>query len=338
MSAIRAWTAHGPGDRLRLHEFAPGPLAPDEVEVAVDYCGICHSDLSVLDDEWGNALYPLVPGHEAVGHVVAAGDQARGVTVGQRVGVGWNAASCMHCRFCLQGDQHLCVRVQPTIVGHHGAFAERVRAHWVWTVPIPEGVDASAAGPLLCGGITVFAPLLAFGIKPTQRVGVVGIGGLGHLALKFLGAWGCEVTAFTSSEEKFDEAKALGAHRVVSSRNAHDMDALSGALDMVLVATSAPLDWNAITSMLAPKGRLHFVGAVLEPVQVNAMTLIMGQRSVSGSPTGSRGAMDSMMEFVARHGIEPQVEHFPMSRVNDALEHLRAGKARYRIVLDADFT
>ena len=337
MSSIRAWAAKAAGGALEAYEFDAGVLGPEEVEIAVEYCGICHSDLSMLNNEWGMTAYPLVPGHEAIGRVVAVGEHAKGVRVGQRVGVGWNAASCLHCHSCIAGDQHLCSSVQPTIVNHHGAFAERVRAHWVWVIPIPEGLDASAAGPLLCGGITVFFPLLNFGVKPTHRVGVVGIGGLGHMALKFLNAWGCEVTAFTSSESKHKEARALGAHRVVSSRDAAAMQAIAGSLDMILDTVNVPLQWDALMSTLAPKGRLHVVGAVLEPIPVNAMGLILGEQSISGSPTGPRSAIDAMLAFAARHKITPQVEHFPMSRVNDAMEHLRAGKARYRIVLDADF-
>ena len=338
MSHIRAWAAHAAGGALEAYKFDAGSLGPEEVEIAVEYCGICHSDLSMLDNEWGMTTYPLVPGHEAVGRVVAVGEHAKGVRVGQRVGVGWNAASCLHCRSCIAGDQHLCPGVQPTIVGRHGAFAERLRANWAWVIPVPVALDASAVGPLLCGGITVFYPLLVSGIKPTHRVGVVGIGGLGHMALKFLKAWGCEVTAFTSSESKHGEARAMGAHRVVSSRDSAAMAAIAGSLDLILNTVNVPLDWNALMATLAPKGRLHVAGAVLEPIPVNAMGLILGEQTVSGSPGGSRGAIDTMLDFAARHGIAPQVEHFPMSRVNDAMERLRAGKARYRIVLDADFT
>lgn len=337
MTSIRAWVAHAAKQALIPYEFDAGPLGPEEVEVAVEHCGVCHSDLSVINNEWGISQFPLVPGHEAVGRVVALGEQAKGLTKGQRVGVGWTAASCMHCRSCLSGDQHLCAGVVPTIVGHHGAFAERVRAHWAWVIPLPEGLDFAATGPLLCGGITVFSPLATFGVKPTDRVGVVGIGGLGHMALKFAAAWGCAVTAFTSSEAKYAEAKSFGAHHAVSSRDKRAIRALTGSLDLLLVTVNVPLDWPALVATLAPKGRLHVVGAVLEPIPVAAFDLIMAQRSVSGSPTGAPVTIATMLEFAARHGIAPQVEHFPMSKVNDALAHLEAGKARYRIVLDADF-
>jgi uncharacterized zinc-type alcohol dehydrogenase-like protein len=281
--------------------------------------------------------YPFVPGHEAVGRVVAMGAQAKGVQLGQRVGLGWSAKSCMHCEQCLAGRQNLCISLQPTLLGRHGAFAERVRAHWVWTMPIPDGLDPRECGPLLCGGITVFTPLLEFGIPPTARVGVVGIGGLGHMALKFCKAWGCEVTAFTSSSSKAEEARAFGAHRVVATSDAEAIAGLAGSLDLIIDTVNVTLDWNGLLAALAPNGRLHVVGAVLEPMAIPAFALLLGQKSVSGSPTGSRSAIDVMLAFAARHQVMPQTEHFPMSKVNEAMAHLRAGKARYRIVLDADF-
>lgn len=337
MSTIRAWAVKAAGGTLERFDYDPGPLGPEEVEVAVEYCGICHSDLSVIDDEWGISSYPLVPGHEIVGRVVALGPHAKGLSEGQLVGIGWNADSCMHCAPCLGGDQHLCGTARPTIVGHHGGFADRVRANWVWAIPLPQGVRPEVAGPLFCGGVTVFYPLLEFGIKPTSRVGVVGIGGLGHLAIRFASAWGCEVTALTSSPGKADEARRLGAHRVVSSKDSGEIASIAGQLDLVIVTANAPLDWDAIIASLAPKGRLHLVGAVLEPIPVQAFALIQGQKEISGSPTGSPAAIAKMLDFCARHGIEPIVEEFPMSQVNAAMDHLRANKARYRVVLKNDF-
>ena len=197
---------------------------------------------------------------------------------------------------------------------------------------MPAGLEAGAVGPLLCGGITVFSPLLLYGIQPTARVRVVGIGGLGHMTLKFLKAWGCEVTAFSSHEAKRQEAMDFGAHRVVSRRG------IAGSLDLINVTVNVSLDWGSLMATLAPRGRLHFVGAVLEPVPVPVMPLLLGQQDISASPTGSPTAMSTMLDFAARHDILPTVEHFPMSQVNEAFEHLRSGKARYRTVLDADFT
>ncbi len=334
---VRAWAAQEAAKPLVRFDYTPGPLGAEEVEIQVEHSGLCHSDVSMIDNEWGFSAYHIVGGHEVVGTVVALGSQTKGLKLGQKVGVGWMASSCMACQPCIGGEPHLCRAGVPTIVGHHGGFAERVRAHWLWACPIPEGLDAAKAGPLLCGGITVFSPFLIHDIKPTARVGVVGIGGLGHLALKFARAWGCEVTAFTSSDSKRDEAMALGAHRVVSSVDPKAMKAVAGRLDMVLVTVNVMLNWKALMGTLAPHGKLHLVGVLPQPMEVEAFPLIGGQRSVSGSPTGSRQQIDTMLEFCARHGIAPQTEHFPMSRINEALDHMRAGKARYRVVLDADF-
>ena len=336
MALIDAWVATAAGQKLVRQQIDLGPLGSEDVEVQVEHCGLCHSDVSVLNNEWGFSSYPAVLGHEAVGRVTAVGAATKGIMVGQRVGIGWNAASCMHCRQCMSGDQHLCAQVQPTIVGHRGGFASRVRAHWAWAVPLPDELDVAEAGPLLCGGITVFNPLAMYA-KPTDRVGIVGIGGLGHMGVKFAAAYGCEVTAFTSSEGKFDEARGFGAHHVVSSRDSDAIKKLAGTLDLLIVTVNVPLDWAALIAALAPNGRLHVVGAVLEPIPVGAFSLIGGQKSVSGSPTGSPVAIGTMLDFAARHGVTPQTEHFPMSRINEAFERLEAGKARYRIVLDADF-
>lgn len=218
MSTIHAYAAKAPNSPLQPFEFEPGELGPDEVEIRVTHCGICHSDLSMLDNEWGMSQFPLVPGHEAVGTVLALGENAKGLKVGQRVGVGWSAYSCLHCHECLSGDHNLCSTSQGTIVGRHGGFADRLRVQWLWARPIPDALDPAKAGPLFCGGVTVFNPFLAYNISPTARVGVIGIGGLGHMALQFANKWGCEVHAFTTSESKEAEAHQLGAHVVHNTK------------------------------------------------------------------------------------------------------------------------
>lgn len=336
MSLVKALAASGPRQPFQPFEYEPGPLRPEDVEVAVEYCGLCHSDLSMLNDDWGQTKYPFIGGHEVVGRVSAVGPNARNVEVGQRVGIGWSAESCMACRQCLGGDHNLCPNCRATIVQRHGGFATHLRAHWAWAIPLPDGLDPSKVGPLFCGGITVFNPLLQLDIKPTDRVGVIGIGGLGHMALKFFRAWGCEVVAFTSSDSKRDEAIELGAHRVVNTRSAADIAALAGSLDAIVSTVNVSLDWNALIAALAPKGKLHTVGAVLDPIAVTAFPMIMGQKSLSGSPTGSPTAIAKMLTFAARHGVEPTVEIYPMSKINDAFARLASGQARYRIVLKND--
>ena len=337
MQEFKAYAASRSGGSLELISFNPGPIGPEEVEIKVTHCGLCHSDLSMLDNEWGMSQYPFVPGHEVVGTIVALGEAAKGLKIGQRVGLGWFSHSCLHCHECLSGQQHLCATAQGTIVGRHGGFADRVRAQWAWVRPLPDGLDFAKTGPLLCGGITVFAPLLIHNVPATARVGVIGIGGLGHMALQFANKWGCEVHAFTTSDGKEAEARQLGAHYVHNTKKEGALKKLSKSLDLVISTINAPQDVAGFLETLVPNGSFHNVGAVLKPLEVPAFSLILGQKSVAGSPTGSPTAIDSMLEFSARHSIAPVVEYFPMSMVNDALEHLRAGKARYRIVLINDF-
>ena len=336
MSTFHAYAATTPHSALQPFTFDPGELRPEEVEVKVSHCGICHSDVSMLDNEWGMSKFPFVPGHEAVGTVVALGVEAKGLKIGQRVGVGWTAYSCLSCHECLSGDHHLCATNQGTIVGRYGGFSDRLRVQWTWARPLPDALDLAKTGPLLCGGITVFAPFLQYNIPSTARVGVIGIGGLGHMALQFANKWGCEVHAFTTSDSKEKEARQLGAHYVHNTRHDGVLKKIAGSLDLIISTINVPIDVPGLLETLAANGRLHVVGAILEPMQVPAFGLIMRQKSVSGSPTGSPTAIDRMLEFSARHSIAPITETFPMSRVNDALDHLRSGKARYRIVLAND--
>ncbi len=336
MSEINAYAATSAKGLLEPYSFDPGLLGPEDVEIKVSHCGLCHSDLSMLDNDWGMSKYPFVPGHEAVGTVVALGEHAKGLKIGQRVGIGWTAYSCQSCPQCLSGANNLCAQNQGTIVGRHGGFADRLRAQWPWVRPLPEALDPAKTGPLLCGGITVFAPFLNYNIQPTSRVGIIGIGGLGHMALQFANKWGCEVHAFTTSDSKEAEARSLGAHHVHNTRNTGALKKIAGSLDLIISTINVPIDVPGLLETLAPKGRLHLLGAILEPMTVPALGLIFGQKEISGSPTGNPSAMDSMLAFSARHGIAPVTEFFPMSQVNDALEHLRSGKARYRIVLVND--
>ncbi|REJ79570.1 MAG: NAD(P)-dependent alcohol dehydrogenase [Acidobacteria bacterium] len=334
---IKAYAAMEAGGELEPYEFDPGELGSEEVEIDVKYCGICHSDLSMRDNEWEMSEFPFVGGHEAVGTVSAVGHSAKGIEVGDTVGLGWNASTCGHCTNCIAGSQIHCPELVGTIVQRHGGFANRVRCKWNWAIKLPDGVDPSKAGPLFCGGITVFNPFVQLDIKPTDKVGVIGIGGLGHLALQFADKWGCEVTAFTSDLSKEDELRKLGADHVVNSRDSDAIAALDGRFDMILSTVNVSLDWAAYFKALGPKGRLHIVGAVLDPMTVYSFNLIERQRSVTGSATGSPDVVAKMLEFCARHDIETITENYPMSRINEAFDRLKSGKTRYRIVLENDF-
>lgn len=330
---INAFAAFEPGGELTPYRYDPGPLAADQVEIAVEHCGLCHSDLSMLNNEWGMTQYPFIPGHEILGKIVDLGCNVTSLHRGQAVGLGWHSGYCLTCSSCHSGDHNLCPSAQGTIISHHGGFADKVRASASSVIPLPSTLTDAAVAPLLCAGVTVFNPLLALGTKPTDTVGVIGIGGLGHLALQFLRAWGCEVWAFTSSEAKQAEALALGAHYTVDSKDKQQLKALHGKFDLILSTVNVKLNWNHYLSTLAAKGKLHFVGVTLEPLDLNVFSLMIGQRSVSSSPVGSPQTLRQMLSFAQRHHILPQVEHFNFAHVNQAMAHLASGKAHYRIVL-----
>ena len=267
---IRAYAAQEVKGRLEPFEYDPGELGSVQVEIDVTACGICHSDLSMLNNEWGVSSYPLVAGHEVIGTIGRVGDQVKHLKVGDTVGLGWFSGSCMSCDQCMSGNHNLCRSGEQTIVGRYGGFADKIRCNAEWAVPLPAGIDARKAGPLFCGGITVFNPIVQFDVKPTDRVGVIGIGGLGHLALQFLNKWGCEVTAFTSTDSKREEALAMGAHHVVSSRVSSQLGEIVGSLNFILSTVNVDLDWDVYLGALAPKGRLHAVGVIPTPVPVPA--------------------------------------------------------------------
>lgn len=338
MKTIQAWAQLEPQGKLISYTYDRTPPGFEEVEVEIDNCGLCHTDLAALNDEFG-LNYPIVAGHEITGRIVGLGEVAKnkGLSIGQTVGIGWNRESCGHCSPCLDGDPHLCITLQATILSGNGGFASHIKAHWLWVIPVPEGLNAADAGPLFCAGVTVFYPLLEYGIKATDRVGVFGIGGLGHLAVQFAHAWGSEVTAFSSNASRRDQIFELGADHIVSSRDTDEWEELTGTFDLIIITLAAAMDWDKIIPMLAPKGRLHFVGTPDEPIPVSVWSLLIPQNSISASPAGRRGVFDKMLSFAARHKIKALTEHFPMSRINEAIEHLKSGKANYRIILDADF-
>lgn len=330
---VQAYAVMQQGKPLEKYEFEFGALGPHEVEIDVQSCGICHSDLSMIKNEWWMTNYPLVPGHEVAGVVSKVGSHVTTVKPGQAVGLGWFSGSCMTCPQCMGGDHNLCAKAEQTIVGRHGGFADKVRAQEAWCIPLPAGVDMNAVGPLFCGGITVFNPIVQNNVSPMNRVGVVGIGGLGHMALQFLNAWGCHVTAFSSTPDKSAEARQLGAHDIINSTNAEELKAAANSFDMILVTVNVVLDWELYISMLRPRGVLHFVGAVPE-IKVGAFPMILGQKSIKGSPLGSPETTRKMLEFGQRHGVKPMIEVYPMSQVNEALHRLEFGKPRYRVVLE----
>ena len=219
MKSIHGLAAHAAGAQLLPYKYDAGELAENEVEIKISHCGICHSDVHLINNDWGMSKYPFIPGHEIVGTVTAVGGAVRDRQIGERVGVGWQADSCGVCEYCRQGDEHLCAQSQPTCVGRNGGYADAIRVNSRFAIPVPEQLESENVAPLLCAGITVYTPLRNHGVRPSSRVGVIGIGGLGHLGLQFARAFGAEVTAFSTSKDKEEEAQSLGAHHFVNTRD-----------------------------------------------------------------------------------------------------------------------
>jgi uncharacterized zinc-type alcohol dehydrogenase-like protein len=333
MEQIKGLAAHAAGAELLPFHYDPGELGPQEVEIGITHCGICHSDLHLIANDWGMSQYPFIPGHEVVGTVSALGARVRGLEVGQRVGLGWQSNSCGICEWCIRGMENLCPESEGTCVHRHGGYADRVRANARFVVPIPEALESENAAPLLCGGITVYNPLRTHGVNPSSRVGIVGIGGLGHIAIQFARVFGAEVTAFSTSATKEEEARALGAHNFVNTRESKSMKEVAGTLDFVLNTANADQDWGVFVQALRPTGTLCFVGVPPSPVSVSAFPLIAGLRTITGSPIGSPHQLREMLDVAARHGVKAQIESFPMAKANAAIEKVKKNKVRYRAVL-----
>ncbi|MGO8757725.1 MAG: NAD(P)-dependent alcohol dehydrogenase [Terracidiphilus sp.] len=333
MAQIQGLAAHAAGAELLPFRYEPGKLGAHEVEIAITHCGICHSDLHLIANDWGISQYPFIPGHEVIGTVSAVGAEVRSVEAGQRVGLGWQSNSCGQCEWCLSGQENLCPSSEGTCVHRHGGYADRVRANARFVFPIPDALPSEQAAPLLCGGITVYNPLRINGVNPSSRVGVVGIGGLGHLAIQFARVFGAQVTAFSSSAAKEAEALALGAHQFVNSRETKALKEVAGSLDFLLTTANADQDWGIYLQALRPNGKLWFVGVPPSPVCVHAFPLISGLRTIGGSPVGSPSRIREMLDVAGRHGVKATTERFPMDKANVAIEKVKKGKVRYRAVL-----
>jgi alcohol/geraniol dehydrogenase (NADP+) len=333
MGLIQGLAAHAAGAELLPFRYDPGELGPQEVEIGISHCGICHSDIHLILNDWGISQYPFIPGHEVIGTVTGLGQGVRSLRVGQRVGLGWQSNSCGLCEWCIRGMENLCASSEATCVHRHGGYAERVRANARFVVPIPDSLPSEQAAPLLCGGITAYNPMRTHGVNPSSRVGIVGIGGLGHMAVQFARVFGAEVTAFSSSSAKEEEARALGANHFVNSRETKAMRDVTGSMDLILSTVNADQDWGPYIQALRPTGTLCFVGLPPSPVLVQASALISGVRSISGNPTGSPARLREMLDVASRHGVKARTERFAMAEANEAIEKVKKNKVRYRAVL-----
>eukprot|EP00741_Cyanophora_paradoxa_P001754 tig00000073_g1701.t1 len=321
--------------RRRPYTYEANELGPLDVEVKIKYCGICHSDIHLINGEWGPAAaFPQVSGHEIVGEVSALGSAVSHLSLGQTVGIGWQRSSCLGCRWCSQGDQQLCSENTAVCAGgEKGGYADYIRVNSFFAFPIPAGLAPEHAAPLLCGGATVYTPITEH-CAPHMRVAVVGVGGLGHMALLFAAARGCETWAISTSADKEAQCREMGAKGFLNSKDEAQLKAHKERFDVVLVTVSADLPWKPYVSLLAPRGKLVFVGAAPGKIEVEIMNdLIMKNMSIHGSVIAGRRAMQEMLSFAAVNGIRPRVELFPFSQINEGIQRVAENKARYRVVL-----
>lgn len=333
MPLIHGFATHAAGAELLPFKYDSGDPGPHDIEIKITHCGIGYSDIHLIDNDWGISQYPFIPGHEIVGTVTRAGSEVAGFVAGDRVGVGWQAGSCGHCEWCRKGLENLCAQSQGTCVHRHGGYADAILVNSRFVVPIPASLESENAAPLLCAGITVYNPIRTLGVNPSSRVGVIGIGGLGHLALQFASVFGAEVTAFSASPNKEPEAHNLGATHFVNTRDSKGLKNLVGHFDLLLSTINAEQDWASYLQALRPTGVFCFLGAPPKPAGIPVSPLIVGQRGISGSPIGSPQQLREMLDVAARHNVKAQTERFSFDKVNVALGKVRKNQVRYRAVL-----
>ncbi len=335
-SLIHGFAAKTKGATLEPFSYEPPKLKGPELRVSVSHCGICYTDVHGIDDFYGISTFPFVPGHEIVGRVSEVGPAVEGIEEGDRVGIGWQGRSCMTCEYCLRGDPQLCVDVDHAAVWTpYGGFSSSVVVDHRFAYHLPDPLPSEEAAVLMCAGIAVYNPLRGMATAPSRKVGVLGVGGLGHLAIQFAHALGCEVTAISSTPSKRDEALGFGADRFVLGGDPAGMKTLFGALDLILYTGHGDADWTRLVLSLRNNGRIAMVGFPPGPVAFEPMELVVHQLSISGSLLGSPRVMEEMLSFAQAHRIRPKVEVMPMAAVNDALRRLKENRARYRIVLES---
>jgi uncharacterized zinc-type alcohol dehydrogenase-like protein len=330
-------------DTLQPFAFERRDPGPRDVTLEILWCGICHSDMCFVDDDWHMSVYPMVPGHEIVGRVTGIGSAVEKFEVGDLAAIGCIVDSCKTCEPCHSHLENMCVEhPTPTYSGYErdthrptfGGYSNNYVADERYVLRVPEGLDPAAAAPLLCAGITTYSPLRHWKVGPGQKIGVVGIGGLGHVAIRLARAMGAEVTAFTTSPRKSDEARALGATEVVVSTDPEQMATQQGKLSFILDTVSAEHDIEAYIRLLKFDGTLCLVGLPPEPIALNAFSLVMGRKQLAGSPIGGIAETQEMLDFCAEHGVVADIEKIAIQSVNEAYERLRRGDVKYRFVID----
>ncbi|XP_015963334.1 probable mannitol dehydrogenase 3 [Arachis duranensis] len=341
------WAARDSSGVLSPFNFSRREIGEKDVALKVLYCGICHTDLHMVKNDWGNSIYPIVPGHEVVGIVKEVGSKVQKYKVGDKVGVGYFVESCRSCQNCIDNLENYCPKNIVTqgaknIDGTttYGGYSDSMVVDELFVIRIPEGLPLDAAAPLLCAGITVYSPLKYYGLdKPGLHVGVVGLGGLGHMAVKFAKAHGAKVTVISTSPNKKDEAIIhLGADSFLVSHDLEQMEGAKESLDGIIDTVSALHSIIPLIGLLKTHGKLVMVGAVSKPLEVPAFPLIMGRKLVAGSLVGGLKETQEMIDFAAKHNVKPEIEVVPMDYVNVAMERLAKADVKYRFVIDVENT
>jgi propanol-preferring alcohol dehydrogenase len=334
---VKAAVCEAFGKPLAFQDMPDPSPGPDEVLIRMKGCGVCHSDLHLVDGDWADwgTPLPIIPGHEVTGVVESAGDQVSILKAGDRVGVPWMQYACGECSACRSGAEMLCTAQKSTGVNVHGGYAEWVKAPAAFTHRIPEELDLVTAAPLLCAGITMFSPLRRAGNLSGKTVAVAGIGGLGHLGVRMAAAMGAHVVAITRGEGKKEMAHKLGAREVIDTgkEKAGKQLARMGGADLILLTGISAKLFEECIAGLGPNGTLVVLAAIAEPAKVIPAALLFGQKKIAGSIIGTRDDMDAMLRFAADHGIAATVERHPLAKVNDVLDRLRKGEVRLRAVL-----
>jgi uncharacterized zinc-type alcohol dehydrogenase-like protein len=333
-SAVLGYAAKAVGQELEQFSYMQPELKDYDVRVSVTHCGLCFSDIHAIDDYYSITTFPFVPGHEIVGHVSEVGPAVSGLKEGDRVGIGWQGRSCMQCEWCLKGDNHLCTDIADMGVWTpYGGFSSSATADSRFAYPLPASMPSETAAVLLCAGIAVYSPLRSWATGRRLKVGIVGVGGLGHLAIQFAHALDYDVTALSSSPDKEGEALALGADHFLVARDKTVLKKMKFNFDMLLYTGHGDNDFTSLLRTLKKNGKMVMVGFPPQPFAFEPVDLVVYQLSVVGSFLGNPAMMREMLAFSQERGIKPKVELMPMSQVNEAIRRVKEGKARYRIVL-----
>ena len=344
MANTKAYAATSPTSGLAPYSFDRRDLRPDDVAIDIDYCGVCHTDIHFVENDWGMSEYPVVPGHEIIGRVTAVGPEVAGYKVGDLVGVGCMVDSCRTCSACESGLEQYCAEGMTGTyngVDRHdgsvtfGGYSTQVVVSDRFVVRVPEKLDPAAAAPILCAGITTYSPLRHFGVGKGHKVGVIGMGGLGHMGVKFAKALGAEVTIFTRSENKVGEAKKQGADHVVISTDDEQMEAVANTFDFMLDTVPVQHDINPYLNCLKFDGT-HILVGLLEPIEptIQAAQLVGKRRALAGSLIGGMPETQEVLDFCAEHDISCDIEMLDIRNINEAYERMKKGDVKYRFVID----